>query len=135
MLWLETVKASFQLKEKSRNILYFSGLFNVLKCFHKTNTMGPVRNVRKMSPPPPPRKLIYIFHICIWSKIKFCMWKSLTRSVWETESLDSRFHSANIPGDPLLCRRPSFVCGWDTKVSRRQSLLSGSYPPLRERPN
>ena len=51
MLWLETVKASFQLKEKSRNILYFSGLFNVLKCFHKTNTMGPVRNVRKMSPP------------------------------------------------------------------------------------
>ena len=115
MLWLETVKASFQLKEKSRNILYFSGLFNVLKCFHKTNTMGPVRNVRKMFFFPP-IKLIYIFHICIWSKIKFCMWKSLTRSVWEIESLDSSFHSANIPGDPLLCRRP-LVCAVGTQRS------------------
>ena len=55
MFWLETVKASFQLKEKSRNILCFSGLCNVLKRSCKTNTMAPKGNVRKMflSPHPP----------------------------------------------------------------------------------
>lgn len=91
--------------------MYFSGLFNVLKCFQKTNTMTPIRNVRKMFlffffP----RKLIYIFHMCICSKIKLCMWKSLTRRVWEIESLDSQgfiqlisLETLFCAGDPLLC--------------------------------
>lgn len=127
MFWLETVKASFQLKEKSRNILCFSGLFNVLKCSRKTNTMAPIGNVRKMFLPPRPqtRKLMYIFHLCICSKIKLSMWKSLTTSVWEIERLDSQGFIRLISLETLFCARKTLYSesGWAAKVSRRQSLL------------
>lgn len=134
MFWLETVKASFQLKEKSRNILCFSGLFNVVKCSRKTNTIAPKGNVRKVFLFFPPRKLMYIFHMCICSKIKLCMWKSLTTSVWEIERLDSQGFIQLISLETLFCARKTLYSesAWDTKVSRRQSLLRGSYPPLRE---
>ena len=73
-------------------------------------------------------KLTYLFHICICSKVKLCIWKSLTRSGWEIESLDSEGFIQPTPWSP------SFV--QDTVLSAKlgHKGQQEAVPALREPP-